>query len=307
MPATELFSFTRYLAAKKSVDDRSLNRAVWDALASQLAQRESPLHVLEIGSGIGTMVARTIEWNLFQSEVFYTAIDSQAENIVEAHCYLGDWASSQEVKAASSTPLNLKLNTGRGTIHTAFHTADAFSFIDTELESASYDLLIANAFIDLVNIPSALPILFSTLKPGGLFYFTITYDGVTAFEPLIDPDLDTQIEALYHADMEQRRWKNQPTGGSHAGRRLLRYLLETKADVLSVGASDWIVTPHARGYPADEAAFLHAIIHTVDKALTGHPELSTEQFAAWVELRHRQIDEGELVYIAHQLDVMGRV
>jgi SAM-dependent methyltransferase len=307
MTVTEPFSFTRYLAAKKSVDDRSLNRNVWDTLAGQLSRRATPLRVLEVGAGIGTMVARAVEWELFQSEVFYTAIDDQPDNIAEAHRYLTDWAAGQGIKTVGDTPSSLRLNTGRSTIHTSFHTTDAFAYIDTEIEPASYDLLIANAFIDLVHIPTALPVLFSTLKPGGLFYFTITFDGVTAFEPLIDAELDALIEALYHADMEKRCWEDQPTGGSHAGRRLLRYLFSSDTEVLAAGASDWIVTPRTGGYHADEAAFLHAIIHTIDGALTGHPELPNEQLAAWVERRHRQIDDGKLVYLAHQLDVLGRV
>jgi hypothetical protein len=29
------------------------------------------------------------------------------------------------------------------------------------------------------------------------------------------------------------------------------------------------------------------------------------QFSAWIEQRHRQIDDGALVYIAHQLDFFG--
>ncbi len=296
-------SFTRYLSAKKSVDDRSLNRHVWDSLAGQLAQRASPLHVLEVGAGIGTMIARALERGLFQSEVYYTAVDEQAANITEACRYLASWADNQPgIEITESAAASLDFN---DTIHTEFHTADAFSFIESK--EASYDLLIANAFIDLVDILSALPRLFSVLKPGGLFYFTITFDGVTAFEPQINSELDSQIEALYHADMEKRRWENLPTGGSQAGRRLLRHLFESKTEVLAVGPSDWIVTPTAGGYPADEAAFLHFIVDTIEGALKAHPDLSAGQFAAWVEMRHRQIDEGKLIYIAHQLDVLGRI
>ena len=57
------YSFPRYLEAKKSVDDRSLNRSVWEALASSLPENssEQPTKVYEIGAGIGTMLARMME------------------------------------------------------------------------------------------------------------------------------------------------------------------------------------------------------------------------------------------------------
>jgi hypothetical protein len=41
-------------------------------------------------------------------------------------------------------------------------------------------------------------------------------------------------------------------------------------------------------------------------ALQGHRELDPARFAAWIAERHAQIDRGELVYIAHQLDVLAR-
>jgi hypothetical protein len=41
--------------------------------------------------------------------------------------------------------------------------------------------------------------------------------------------------------------------------------------------------------------------------LTGHPHLDAERLGAWVAQRHAQIEQGALVYIAHQLDVLGRM
>ena len=76
------YSFTRYLAAKKSVDDRALNEHIWQTLAEALPQK--PLQVLEIGAGIGTMIERILERQLFTAGVTYTAIDAQDTNIEEA-------------------------------------------------------------------------------------------------------------------------------------------------------------------------------------------------------------------------------
>jgi ubiquinone/menaquinone biosynthesis C-methylase UbiE len=75
-------SFPRYLAAKKSVDDRALNRRVWETLGQSLPGGR-PLDFLEVGAGIGTMLERMLDWRLL-SDACYTGIDAQAENIAAA-------------------------------------------------------------------------------------------------------------------------------------------------------------------------------------------------------------------------------
>ena len=78
------YSFLRYLKSKKSVDDRALNRNVWDCMAREIAYLPpgDRLKVFEVGAGIGTMLTRMIEWELFQSAE-YTGIDYQQENIAQ--------------------------------------------------------------------------------------------------------------------------------------------------------------------------------------------------------------------------------
>jgi hypothetical protein len=99
----------------------------------------------------------------------------------------------------------------------------------------------------------------------------------------------------------------KPSGDSRTGRRLFAHLRAAGVDVLAAGSSDWVVFSGANGYSADEAYFLHDIIHTIDMALTGDSQLDAERLRTWVAQRHAQIDQGALVYIAHQLDVLGRV
>jgi hypothetical protein len=62
----------------------------------------------------------------------------------------------------------------------------------------------------------------------------------------------------------------------------------------------------ASGYPADEAYFLRHILHTIDEELKRHAEISRSELSAWIQARSAEIDRGELVYIAHQLDFAGR-
>lgn len=265
--------FARYLAAKKTVDDRALNRNVWDALTHTLPPQ--PLHAIEVGAGIGTMIERLVERGVL-TRAHYTAIDADARNIDEL-----------KRRCAKFTPA----------IQIDAHAIDVFDFI---AQAPEYDLLIANAFLDLVDLPSALPKLLSLLKPGGLFYFTINYDGATIFEPVIDAELDHAIEQLYHATMDRR------AGGSRTGRRLFQALRGANAEISQAGSSDWVVFAGARGYAHDEAYFLHFIIETVRAALENEPTLAHDRLRDWVTQRHQQIDEGTLLYIAHQVDVVGK-
>ena len=89
------YSFTRYLAAKKSVDDRALNRHVWQRLGQALPEvvSDRAVQVLEIGAGIGTMVERVVEWRLLQ-QATYTAIDIDPETIIEGRHRLPTWMNA---------------------------------------------------------------------------------------------------------------------------------------------------------------------------------------------------------------------
>jgi hypothetical protein len=142
--------------------------------------------------------------------------------------------------------------------------------------------------------------LFSLIKPGGQAWLTLNFDGVTTFEPVTDLKLDTQIERLYHQTMDDR-----PSGGdSRSGRHLFKYLRDAGADILAAGSSDRVVFAQNGKYPADESYFLHIILHFFEQSLTGHPDLDADSFAAWLKKRRTQIDRGELVYIAHQMDFL---
>lgn len=286
MTTSPPFSFTHYLAAKKSVDDRALNRLVWQRLAEAVTirQSEARLRVLEIGAGIGAMGERVVEWGLLSAGE-YTAIDNEAENV----------AGIRE-----------RLGAGQGGLALIAEVADAFAFAARPEQAQRYDLLIAHAVLDLFDVPRALPRLLQPLKAGGLCYFTINFDGATIFEPTIDSALDGLIEALYHRSMDERITDGQPSGDSRTGRHLFHLLPACGVEILAAGSSDWAVYPLNGRYPHDEAYFLHCILHFVESTLTGHPELDGAAFARWVAERRRQIEAGELVYIAHQMDFVGR-
>ena len=299
-------SFPRYLAAKKTVDDRALNADVWKTLQAQVAglQASRPLQVLEIGAGIGTMLERTVDWGLLQ-RAHYTALDALPENIATARSRLSTWAERNAIISSETPNGELHFSGDHLDLQVRLVTGDLFDFIVQPHAGQKWDLIIAHAFLDLMDIPATLPQLFELLRPGGYFYFTINFDGATLFEPAIDPHLDRQIEARYHLTMDERIINGKRSGDSCAGRHLFQNLPAAGAVILAAGASDWVVYPGITGYPDDEAYFLHFIIHTLDEALHGDPALDMQHLAGWVAARHAQIEQHQLVYIAHQLDFAG--
>jgi SAM-dependent methyltransferase len=293
---TNSFSFTRYLAAKKSVDDRALNRQVWRTL--QAALPDSRLHILELGAGIGAMVERIVEWDLLRTAAVYTAVDNEPDNI--AHLY-------QRLPQFGFTRQDDYLrwqNDGRDlTVYP--QTADIRQIAADPAQQGRWDLLIAHAVLDLLPLDRLLAPLLGLLKPGGLFYFTINFDGETIFEPLLDPILDAEIMRLYHASMDNRLIDGERSGDSRAGRHLFQQLMAAGGHILAAGSSDWVVYGQDGRYPADEAYFLHCILQMLAQTLRPAPELDPGQFAPWLSQRQAQIERGELVYIAHQLDFVG--
>jgi len=275
------YDFARYLSSKKTVDDRALNKDVWAQLRHHLP--DSPA-ILEIGAGIGTMVERLVDGGVVKNGRF-TAIDNQPANIVSARQRL------------RYLPPELSLE---------LETIDLFDFIARE-KGREWDVLIAHAFLDLMDVAATLPPLLALLKRGGLCYFTINFDGVTTLEPAIDPAFDALVERLYHETMDTRVTNGRLSGDSRSGRHLFTLLRQNGVEIIAAGSSDWVVYAGGDGYVADEAYFLHFIIHTMHGALRDHPQLDAAIFEAWIAERHAQIERGELVYITHQMDFLGRM
>jgi len=300
------FSFLRYLAAKKGVDDRALNRNVRETLTGYLLERRgpSPCRVLEVGCGIGAMLERLLDWGVF-GEAAYRGIDINPEVIGEARLRLPRYAAARGADLTIEAG-RFMFQKERQSVLVDFEAVDLFHFLARE-PGRKWDLLLAHAFLDLVDLSATLPDLLALLDSGGLCYFTLNFDGATIFEPTLDLELDRQIERLYHRTMDDRRINGRPSGDSLTGRRLLGRLQAMGVQVLAAGSSDWVVFAGKTGYSGDEAYFLHFIIHTIGQALQGHPEIDPARLEDWLKERHSQIIRGELIYIAHQLDVLGQV
>jgi hypothetical protein len=268
--------FIRYLASKKTVDDRALNRRVWEVMLSRV-NGTSP-RVLELGGGIGTMIERAAaEPGLRPGS--WTMVDAQQAVVDEARRRL-----------ANRVPFAIDLA-----------CADAEEFL--QRSEGGFDLVVAHAFLDLLDPVLLLPRILGCARPGATFLFSVTFDGLTAWEPEIDAELDKRVVDLYHGTMDGRIVNGRRSGDSRCGRHLLSLLPRCGYRLLEAGSSDWVVYPRDGGYPADESFFLSCMLGFFEESLNGHPGLGPGELSAWLGARRKQLAGGELILVAHQLDV----
>ena len=327
--AADAAAFRRYLLAKRTVDDRALDRRLVGLLRERLADRaaatEGPLRVLEVGAGVGTMVARLIDWEVLPpGETRYVAVDRDPDALAGGEPFLREWTADRPDASVSgsASPASSAAGGADGAADTlvvetdaravAVETVAADAVAHAEAHAGEFDALIGMALLDVLGLDRLDPLL-DALAPGATYYFPITFDGATRFRP--DHPDDRAVERLYHRHMDEKPGGNSRSGG--AAISLLRAADGSK--LLGVAGSDWVVRPvdgeGDGGYPGDEARFLRHILGTVEDAVgeviasdgAGESSLSAADLDAWLRTRRKQVDAAELVYLTHQLDLLGRV
>lgn len=297
-------SFAAFLTAKRTVEDRALNRPVFERFVSELGGRSGsdPVRIVEIGAGTGSMIARLADWNALPSRVSYRGVDIDADTIEAARQRLPEQLAAIGYAVDRTTDgLIAHRQEGDGTdqrLELDFEVADGFSITDEA------DAVIASAVLDLVDLEPTLHDLKEVLGEEGLLYAPITFNGRTSFTP-VDP-LDGRIERLYHRHMDEIR--DQP-GSSRAGQQLVTALPAAGYRVLEAGGSDWVIRPVDGAYPAAESTVLQHLLATVDSALADYPAdvISRSTRSEWIETRTEQLQRGELTLVAHHLDVLAQL
>ncbi|MFW5939667.1 MAG: SAM-dependent methyltransferase [Halolamina sp.] len=269
----------RYLEAKRSVDDRALNRRVRDRLLADLPPAPE---IVEFAAGTGVTVPRLVEWGV--TDFDYRGIE-QAADLVR---YARDRRAAELADAVGGvTPTDHGFSVGEATV--TFHAGDALA-----VDGGDADLVVAQAFADLVPIDELLAAAERALGPAGRLYLPITFDGATLFQP--DHPADDRVEAAYHDRIAAESGRDP-----RAGRHLLDRCRAAEGDMLAAGASDWIVRPVDGEYPGDEGFFLARILEFVADALDG---AGVDGTADWIETRRRHLAAGDLTYVAHQYDLL---
>lgn len=292
-------TFQEYLTAKRTVDDRAINPRVLDEFATGLGDRsghrpDSPLRILEAGTGTGTMIARLAAWDSLPDRVEYTGLDSDPQSIGVAREHAPEWVADAGYDI-NHTEDGFEASKDDEELGVTFEVGDVFA------RTTSVDAVIACAFCDLIELPAGLEKLLDLLEPGGLLYAPITYDGRTGFVPA--SPFDERIETLYHRHMADIR--DEP-GGPHAGQRLLEAATATNATVEAVGGSDWIIRPIEGEYPAEERVVIETLLETIHGAVREVPDAPLGRIDAWDERRRSELASAELLYLAHNLDVLLR-
>jgi SAM-dependent methyltransferase len=272
----------RYLHAKESVDQRARSRRVRDRLLAALPEAPS---VVDLGCGTAVTVSNLRRWGVERGR--YRGIDAAAPIVAHARatrpaiCRRAGAAVTRDSQGWRVDDLDCRLRVG-----------DALALVDEQFPDGA-DLVVAQAFLDLVDLDHALATVRDALVPDGVLYAPITFDGVSCFQP--DHPDDEAVERAYHAAINA-----EPGRDSRAGRHLLDRLRE--GDLLAVDSADWIVRPRDGAYPADERYFLSRILSFVGDALAGAAVDGTD----WLATRRAQLEAGELTYVAHQYDLLAR-
>lgn len=293
--------FQRYLRAKRTLDDRALDRRLLEllteALATQQHDTNEPLTVLEVGAGIGTMIARLHEWDIFpDGRIQYTALDKNATLLSRLPDTLAE-LTSPPTEITSTGSNEMQLTSPRRTIAIQSVTSEISDFLDAK--ALEWDCVIGAALLDLLDLETVGDVL-DAVVPGGSWYFPITFDGGTHFRPA--HPADDQITHYYHTHMDQA-----PPRSSHAGGQVLNYLADqTGVSVRGAAGSDWILRPTEQGYPDEEAIVLEYILEEIEMAVGQvAPAEFTDTLSEWLSVRSTQLAAEELYYFTHQLDLLG--
>ena len=295
----------RYLAAKKSIDDRALNQYVWQTLYTSLRQIDGlagkngePLQIIEVGAGIGTMLARIIDRQLLTGHVSYLFTDNDPTQLQEARAYLSHWAKNSGHNLSWYGAYCGRLIAPGSNITLCLEHIGIEELADRTCPPGPFHLLFAHAVLDLVDFTAVLPRLLARLVKNGLAYLTCNFDGETIFLPSCSAD--QEILQLYHNSMDERL-----SGASHTGRRLLNFLQDLNLEITAAGSSDWIIRPRNMQYSPDEIFFLHAVIETVHMELMQKNKPPAD-LTNWARLRHEQVESGNLSFMARHLDLLVR-
>ena len=228
----------------------------------------------------------------------YILLDADRQLLDHSRRWLGDWAAARGLRS-DLLPMGC-----RWVICGCAWSTPSSAGTWRPLTGHLVDVLIANAVLDLVDVPAVLPGLLRLLVPGGVYWFTINYDGESIFAP--GHPHDDQVMQAYHRDMDERfrygwRWDSRTAAACSTICGLRQGC--AGGGVVGLGCS---AGPDGT-YPGDEAYFLRSILSTIQSALRSRQDrVEPADLADWLAARGRQLAAGELVYIAHQLDFVGR-
>lgn len=292
--------FAEYLQAKFPLDERSLNPQVRALLVRSLQGRPE-IRGLDLGTGTGAMLRRLIEWGLTDNLVL-TGLDLQPELLDKVGTIIEGLLRDRGFVVPREQPPWQAERAGQIVVLN-LHTSE---LVDYHPYQPNFDLITAQAFMDIVPLEDTLRQVQGWLKPGGLFYATLNYDGATQLFPSFrEVAFEARLLANYDQSMERRRVDGKPTGGSHSGARLLAALLDGGFELLGYGSSDWNMTPERGLYRDQDAICLQAILECIRKEGAAAGGFADSELNRWFLDRLERTHAGHLGLIVHQLDILA--
>ena len=304
--------FEEYLEAKVEVDDASLHQKTFERFTSLLSTIDSP-RILDVGTGTGAMIRRLLGIQL-KGDAIIQGLDTESTSLQRAKMLIGTQLrqTGGEINEDEGQIVSIE-NELRKTIQ--FLKGDFLSkSIRESLITIPYHCITANAFMDLVPPNEAVHIVSDLLVPGGIFYTTINYDGITSLFPSYgDASFENELLSIYNDSMDKRERAGLPVGGSRTGSRIYNILIDRGFVIEGFGASDWSVFPWDGRYAGSEALLLRRIVQNIYREAKeegkkkSQRDQNREQLNRWLEDRMDRISTGELALVVHQTDLLSRM
>lgn len=270
-----------WLAARGPYDEAALDPAAVGAIRAWTARHpraRAPV-VVDLGSGTGAALGRVRRW-LAPREIEAYAVDQDA-TLLERTTTSGQHWFAVPVVGDLLEPLDIRGGPPDGTV----------------------DLVVGHALADLLPLDRLAARTAALVRPGGLVHLALAYDGLTAFSPVADADIEQAILAAYHRHMDRPALDTPNYGGSKAGRRLGPALASAGLEILSDAPSVWQVRADhgARGH-----LVLARLIRFVVEAVREIGGVSTGDLTCWEQDRRTALTEGALTVRVGHRDVLAR-
>lgn len=294
--------FAVYLEAKYPLDSRSLNQDTLETLKATIHPMKQ-VRCLDLGTGTGAMLKRVIEMDLMAS-FDITGLDIDPSLLAIAAKKLTECLHKNGFRTEKSET-GICAHRNQQTIRIHFECASILNW----KHNAAYprfDLVTAHAFMDILPLKPVIDKVRTFLKPSGLFYSTLNYDGnTTLFPDYSNRNFEEKILKHYDRSMECRRINGQSTGGAYSGRRLINLLSAMEFTINSYGSSDWNITPLNGQYRDDDATCLESLLTMIYGEAYKSDNFEPDSLSNWYTNRLQTISADTLGMIVHQLDILA--